>query len=312
MKVFFLLLQLANIPVQITHGGNINGWPAVSPDGKLVAYILNQGGDQNVVHLYDCATRGEKTLNIPNGIDGGMVFSPDNKSLYYNRRDFKRRNITLLMQIPLSGGTPKVIADDVDSPVSFSPDGKSIAFQRDVPNAGRYLIVASLNGGKEQGGKERTLAFWKQSEPKPQEPAWSPDGKEIAVATRGRNSKLLFIPASGKGETRELAVAGGVVGIVWPLQMKSGGLYASLGRNSQDGTLQLWRLDVASKQWTQITNDPAGYQNGRISSSADGSLVAAVRLELIKTGMDDLLNWVGAAKGKPRANPNVVLIRPPQ
>ena len=76
------------------------------------------------------------------------------------------------------------------------------------------------------------------------------------------------------------------------------------------GNCQIWRINVADGKFTQITTDEAGYDNTRFTVSDDGSLIAAARYHLAKTGMDDLLKWVKGDQAALRINPDVVLVRP--
>ena len=59
----------------------------------------------------------------------------------------------------------------------------------------------------------------------------------------------------------------------------------------------------------KLTSDEAGYRQ-EISASLDGSVIAAARLFKPKTGLEDIMTWVGAKGHGPRLDPNIVLISP--
>jgi Tol biopolymer transport system component len=303
--LLFLLLQLgpiqiSNVPVQVTRGGNSTGGVALSRDGKLLAYALEDDGSPSSLWLRDTAT-GKDTRLPPLGTYGrSIVFAPDGKSLYFLRDRPNRPGTTDLMERVLDGATPsaKVRVEDVDTPITFSPDGKSFAFIRHVPGMGAHLIAVAA-------AKEREVTGWQMSESNVTSPAWSPDGSEIAVGRRLQQiNQILFIP-TGKGQPHQLSAPERVFGLAW----SKNGLFVLMAAKELGGVCQIWRLSVSDGKWTQITTDEGGYENVKLTVSEDGSLVASSRYHLAKTGMDDLLKWVGGQKAAVRINPDVVLIR---
>jgi len=303
--LLFLLLQLNNIPVQVSHGGNSTGGVALSRDGKLLAYALEEGGSPSSLWLRDVAT-GKDTRLPPLGTYGrSIVFSPDGKSIYFLHDRPNKPGTTDLQERALDGATPtaKTRVEDVDSPITFSPDGKSFAFIRFVPGKGAHLIAAAV------GGKvgEREVISWPESERGVASPAWSPDGNEVAVARRLRGANQIFFIPTGKGQPHQLSAPERVFGLAW----SKGGLFVLMAAPGLGSVCQVWRVSLPDGRWSQITKDEAGYDNNRLAASEDGSLVATSRFKLANTGMDDLLKWVGGEKAAVRIHPDVVLIRTP-
>src|SRR5213079_295617 len=80
----------------------------------------------------------------------------------------------------LGGNTTKLM-EDVDSPVTLSPDDKRVAFVRSSPGE-QSITIANIDGTG-----ERKLAVTKSTDEVrlaptwTVPPAWSPDGKTIAV-----------------------------------------------------------------------------------------------------------------------------------
>jgi prolyl oligopeptidase len=58
----------------------------VSPDGKLLAYGVRQGGeDQAVVHFFDVESRKDLAEQLPKDRYWGLGITPDNSKLFYSR-----------------------------------------------------------------------------------------------------------------------------------------------------------------------------------------------------------------------------------
>lgn len=299
------LLQIGNVagPILVTRNGHATGGVALTRDGKVLAYAMQERDGPSSLWLRDVAA-GKDTRLPPLGTYGrSIAFSPDGKSLYFLKDRPNRPGTTDLMERALEAATPaaKLRVEDVDSPVTFSPDGKSFAFVRNVPGKGAYLIAVPL-----AAPKERELKFWPAQESSVVSPAWSPDGTEIAVGQRIRDAgKILFIP-TGKGTAHEIKTPDRVFGLAWV----KAGLFVLMPLPRAGGICQIWRVNPADSKWTQVTNDEAGFENTRLTVSDDGSLLAAARYRIIKTGMDDLLKWVKGESAAVRDNPDVVLLRP--
>lgn len=99
---------------QLTDHTNGDGSPAVSPDGKTVAYITNLQQDFESKLLYDDIMvmdingRKQRKLKIPLGPKQSPVFSPDGKYIVYVGRehpdDFVGWRTSFMYRVPLRGG----------------------------------------------------------------------------------------------------------------------------------------------------------------------------------------------------------------
>jgi Tol biopolymer transport system component len=315
MKILRLLLLVSGIGAwsqpalnvsQVTHNGKASAGVALSSDGKLLAYIL----EEDVTHggyslwLHDMTAGPDRQLTSARMEIQLPAFSPDAKSIWYlavarpGLNNLQRWTIAGESTGRAAGGDPKPAAQDVDTQVSFAPDGKSLAFIRWVPGGMARLIVLAI-----PSGELREVSAFKRN---PTAVAWSPDGTEIAVPVRESDlSRVRFVSVK-KGTTREILTPGIVSALCWTKTA----LFATMRRADQPSPFQVWSCAMPGGAWRQITHDDGGYMRSALSASADGSLVAAARYVKFQTGLEDLAAWFGNKDGGPRANPDVVLIRP--
>lgn len=102
----------------------------VSPDGRLIAYVSEDGENQSV-HLRQVVEPSEREIvpATPNTYLRGLSFSSDGNYLCYVA-GVKGQGVRDLYRVPLIGGAIRRLNHDVDSAVTFAPDGKQVAFKR--------------------------------------------------------------------------------------------------------------------------------------------------------------------------------------
>ncbi|MGI8638605.1 MAG: protein kinase domain-containing protein [Pyrinomonadaceae bacterium] len=162
-----------------TTGNVINA--VISPDGRFVAYVRSDGGQQSLWLRQVNETAGQELIPISAENYAGLTFAPDGNWIYYTV--FIGNSIGKLNRIMMLGGSQQEIAKDVDSTISFAPDGKTFAFIRSNPNQGVDQIIVSNT----DGSGERVLSERKRPEfytiSTRESLSWSPDGKFIACPT---------------------------------------------------------------------------------------------------------------------------------
>ncbi|HBA61151.1 MAG TPA: hypothetical protein DCZ92_10100 [Elusimicrobia bacterium] len=204
--------------VQITSGASgipeFNMSPAVSPDGKSLAYLSTRAGHPSEVRIRDLATGAEKKLeafsagaeNIPYGRFTkplrSLSWSPDGASLVFAGQK-NHREYLFLYSVP-SGRVTRAGMEglaEVRQPV-FSPDGKKVAF---IGMGGSFndiyeVAAERLAHGGAVGRDE--LARLTDSRQDEASPAYAPDGSGLAYSCETERGgaltrELCFLPAGG-------------------------------------------------------------------------------------------------------------------
>ncbi len=172
---------------QLTFSGDVQD-AAISPDGKFLAYV-KLGSQGSSLHLLSVANGSDVQIMPPGTATYEFPsFSRDSNSIAFLEITGAGSQ---LMTLPVLGGTARAIAPLACSGAGFSPDGSRIAFIQGTVD-GDELEIANADGTQ-----ARVL-----SDPKPDgyesacwstgaitgAPAWSPDGRRIAVDLGGNQS----------------------------------------------------------------------------------------------------------------------------
>lgn len=263
--------------VRLGIGGNVIE-AAISPDGKVVAYVNDENGKQSI-SLRQLTTATDLVVVSPaNTKYKGLSFFPDNDYLTYLKSEGDSAD---LYKVSTYGGPSRKLATRVDTPVGFSPDGKQFTFVRySAAEHTTTLLIADVNGSNEQ-----TLATLKE----PQffsrggfyssGPAWSPDGKIIAVPAFSVTEKtyreiILVNVADGGMDTLTLGRWNAIEKLVW-LADDSGLLMNAL--DARSSLLQIWLIDRKGRELRNITKDPSNYVG--LSATRDSQVVLTTKNE---------------------------------
>lgn len=244
---------------QLTDTGDAS-YLTISPDGNLVAYALGSN-----IFLRYLQNNIETKLNLENAKKiGCLQFSPDNNFIYFgtiNNRD----EIGQILRVSQAGGLPEAIADNVWSGFSVSPNGQELAFVRKFPDKNKQgLIIKNLQTGIEKTLETLDLPeefYWNNY------PAWSPDGKKIALVAVTQSehfSRLLLIDKDSGSETEfRPPNFRNIEQTVW-----SGDGNSLVAAANDGNNFQLWKISLADNSAKRITNDLNSYLG--ISISHDG------------------------------------------
>jgi Tol biopolymer transport system component len=192
-----VLLAMAGIPVacdsrprppdstkavQLTSlGGSISA-PALSPDGRKVAFAWDGEGRDNVdIYVQPLGPGIPVRLTTDLAVDTSPAFSPDGGQIAFKRIPSFGR--PLLVVMPATGGPERIVAEgDVFGPgLTWTPDGQALvvsgSVSRDVPLS---LSRVSVGSG-EAKPLTRPPAFYRQGDT---DPTLSADGRTLAFARR--------------------------------------------------------------------------------------------------------------------------------
>jgi serine/threonine-protein kinase len=156
--------------------------PALSPDGKSIAYAAGPAGD---MRIYVRQISGGRAIRVAESLVDNQrwpQWSPDGTTLVFQVGHSEREaDSTMppnaLYVVPALGGIPRRLFADTASDLSpsWSPDGARIAFARGEGVYGRSIYVVDAAGTS----PPRQIATANQ----PSAPRWSPDGTLLAFVS---------------------------------------------------------------------------------------------------------------------------------
>jgi Tol biopolymer transport system component len=246
---------------QVTRDEGLSTFPALSPDGRLLAYSSNRGAYSS--------NRGGGNLNIwVQQVSGGDAirltrhaaddirprFSPDGSQIVFERIGDG------IYLIPSLSGAERLLAKGGSMPV-WSPDGKLIAYYTGYSTGGREvfgLFIVSATAGAPRKVETELTSYCC--------PLWSPDGKHLLVrAGFSFGQDWFVIPVEG-GKAVKVSVQtplrrAGVTDIAPPVawlgnrdllifsaaQGSAGGVaQIGSGYGGRQGVYNIWQVSIES------------------------------------------------------------------
>ncbi len=270
-------------PIQLTRDSGLTTDPAISRDGKLLAYASDRAGAGNLDIWVQRTSGGEaRRLTDDPADDREPDISPDGSQVVF-RSD---RDGGGIYSVGILGGHPRLILKDGYLP-RFSPDGSRIAYSLGAFGSGGFggrLHVFSLATGATKILTPDLVAAGPA--------AWSPDGRLLVFAASKnyvlRPTDLWMCSAEGGPATRistlPILEDAALFGQITPVSVAWFGKNLIVSAKRGDSS-NLWVSTISSesRQLTgALTRITLGSGNEALPSvSADGKLIFASHLHSI-------------------------------
>jgi Tol biopolymer transport system component/predicted Ser/Thr protein kinase len=272
--------------------------PAISPDGRYSVYVRFAAGGTSL-WVRQIATGSDRQLLTPEAGVGVLLptISPDG-----NYVDFVRTGAPQsLWRIPLIGGTPRRLAENISSAVGWSPDGRQMAFLRGNSLASA-LVVADAQANEDVLATRQVPEYFVHSGivgGPPVRPAWSPDGKTIALFQMNNpfEQRVVFVDVA-TGSVTSVDTQGSFVpqGLAWlgPDEL----LVSQPARFAQPA--QLWRMSYPDGVVVPLTNDLNSYVGVDVDAARGGVVTTQWRSRAsVWVGNGDATNGTEVAPSAP-------------
>jgi Tol biopolymer transport system component len=235
----------------VTNFAGVEGQPSLSPDGRSVAFVSNRDGQWDV-YVGLVTGGGLVRLTSDPNVEARPQWSPDGTKLLYSR--LNESGLQDVWVTPAFPGNARRIVPNAFSP-AWSDDGRQIAYS----SAGVIWISNA------DGGNARPLT---KPEPPPifhDQPVFAHGGRWVAFIRRrlGPRSELALLDLETNVARTLTADEALALSPVWSPDDRF--IYFS---SSRGGTLNIWRLTVATSEAVQITAGQA--DDAEIDLSADG------------------------------------------
>jgi serine/threonine-protein kinase len=179
---------------------------SLSPDGKRVALVVGEGGQD--VWVYDLQ-RDTMTRLTSGGSNSYPRWSPDGQSVV-----FASTGTGIVKTRADGAGQPHALTQSkaFQFPGSFTPDGKRLAYVEIAGNMQIWTVPVEDQGGQSKAGKPE---LWLTSSFNSREPVFSPDGRWLAYQSSETGKYEVYVRAftplsSGPGGKWQISSSGGV------------------------------------------------------------------------------------------------------
>lgn len=222
----------------LTGLAGIQAYPAFSPDGNQVAFVIE--GEQNP-GIYTTIVDGEKPLQLTSTpADSSPTWSPDGRQIAFTRYGYDGKSQSMsICVVPALGGTVRKLYTFPYSPtstsewVSWSPDGKVLAFTE--KSRIQLFSIADSTARPLTSPPDQFHDYGA---------AFSPDGKRLAFVrgtVAGLTQGLFVVPATG-GEAKRLTFDNREM---FGPPAWTGDGHDIVFSSSRRGLVTLWRISVS-------------------------------------------------------------------
>jgi len=252
---------------RLTTARGLEEFPALSPDGRSVAFVALAGGN---FHLFVRLIAGGSTLQITRDAVDHLYprWSPDSSSVFYYAPGADGNSPGAIWEVPALGGAARRIASSLGG-ADISRDGSRIVFPR-LTDGRMELAVASRDGSNAKALAPLERGYYYLT------PRWSRDDRLIAYQRGVSNVHEIFIVPAGGGQPRQITQHGTQIeGLTWSAKGSSLVFSSSLGATIfYLPVTNLWKVDADGSGLRQLTFGEVSYAYPDVNAS--GALVAAL------------------------------------
>jgi TolB protein len=189
-------------PRQLTDDPQDNS-PAVSADGRLIAFAGDRDGDANSgSHIYVMDADGSdiRELTSGSGYDSDPSFSPDGRRIAFDRSSGSGRSQIFVVEADGSGLHALTDGSTSDSEPAYTPNGRRIVYVSNGDSDARTDHSDIFAMGPD-GANQRVLIDGIRNE---SEPDVSPTGRQIAFVSNRDHGPNVFVARSNGTRVREV------------------------------------------------------------------------------------------------------------
>jgi Tol biopolymer transport system component len=256
---------------RLTDFAGVEEFPAISPDGKAVAFCAMVGGARQIfVRLL----AGGAPLQITrDALDHQLPrWSRDGSSIVYFTPGTPGEMQGAIWEVPTLGGVPRRVAGSLGG-ADVSPADGRLAFFRLAEKRIELVTSAMDLSGVEAVAQFAPVTYYLY-------PRWSPDGAWIAYQRGDRFRFDVFMVAARGGEPRQLTHENDMIsGLAW-VPDSTGIVYSSSRGSTMPymPVLSLWHLRLADGSVRPVASSETSYVHPDIASSG-AIVVGRLRLE---------------------------------
>ena len=251
----------------VTAGPGPSEFPAISPDGSLVAYGFSPKATE-LTHIFVQTVGGSPPIQLTDDdafSEGMPSWSRDGTRIAFLKFGDDGCQIVAM---PALGGPQNVLGEcmtHLTNWFDWSPDGQSLILERFATANGISEQVSSLHILELATGKFRPIPYSRNYTEQDLQPRFSPDGGQVAFRRGASPYSDIYIMNSSGGSVRPLThMRTEIQGYDW---LPDG--HHILFSSNRDGQQQLYILDIDSGSIESLGTEEFSYPSvSRIGNAA--------------------------------------------